>query len=298
MVLHHASVVAPNKPTAVDWLKEIAVGIARLVRDEVAQKTLRMSQSTHDIRCLTNWSLFDAYQELRRDGARDAYQFLMSLSSKAPLLSDIGQEVKDRFLGCEATKLPRDDGEPLVLCAITDMIAVGFPSASVWDRDQIQVNFEELLPDYSLGEAFETIDNLTRCAHAQPICDRHRSDARRFTNFRSLWENREKAFPNLLFGPDVESQLEALTTTFLGSVVKRLASLDESVGEWRAKGGSKPIWKCSVTGESDSVMNSEKLREARRFRSPSRHAQAIRRARPLRQRWANTPSFRFTYTRS
>ena len=34
-----------------------------------------------------------------------------------------------------AKELPPEDGEPLVLCAITDWIAVGFPSDPVWDSD-------------------------------------------------------------------------------------------------------------------------------------------------------------------
>jgi len=238
-----------------------------LVRDSVVQKILRMSQPLHETYCLADWSLFDAYQELRQRGAREEYLFLMRLGAKLPLLSDAGEDVADRFRACEAKTLPWRDGEPLVFCAITDGIAVGFPSDPVWDRNQIAIDFDELLPDDSFQETTETIDNLSRSAHAQPICERHRTDLRQFNDVSALWRNRGEAFPNLLFGPDVARQLQAVGAGLISPVVKRLASLDESAGEWSVTGGATPRWKCNVTPESDSVMSNATLREARRFRS-------------------------------
>ena len=264
MVLNHASLGSPDQHTAVGWLKEVTVGMTMLVRDKIAKPTLRMRQSHAEILCLSNWSLWDALLELRKGGARDEHSFLMRLTSKVPLLCDIDHEVADRFRACEATKLPPEDGEPLVLCAITDGIAVGFPSAPVWDCDQLTIHFDELLPDESIGEASEIIDNLTRSAHVQPICERHRAGlCDQFTTAAALWNGKERAFPNLIFGPDVEGHLSSLND--LQVVVKRLASLNESASEWR--GGPMPPWKTKVTPESQSVMDDPRLREARRFRS-------------------------------
>ena len=267
IVLNHASLRASDQHTVVDYLKDMAVGMSTLARDGVVQTILRMSQSIYETRCLADWSLFDAYQELRRRGARDEYLFLVRLSAKLPLLSDAGRDVADRFLLCEASTLPTGDGEPLVLCAITDGVAVGFPSEPVWDRDQITIDFNELLPDEHFTRASETIDNLTRAVHAGPIGERHRADLRQFKDVAALWRTREEAFPNLLFGPDVARQLQAVGAGLLSAVVKRLASLDESAGEWSVAGGATPRWKCNVTPESDTVMNHSVLREARRFRS-------------------------------
>ena len=264
MVLNHASLGSPDQHTAVGWLKEVTVGMTMLVRDKIAEPALRMSQSHAEILCLSNWSLGDALQELRKGGARDEYLFFVRLTSKVPLLCDIDHEVADRFRACEATTLPPEDGEPLVLCAITDGIAVGFPSDPVWDCDQLTIHFDELLLDESIGEASEIIDNLTRSAHVQPICERHRAGLRdQFPNAAALWNGKERAFPNLIFGPEVEGHLARLND--LQVVVKRLASLNESASEWR--GGPMPPWKTKVTSESQSVMDDPHLREARRFRS-------------------------------
>ena len=267
MVLNHASLDSPDQHTAVDWLKDLAIGMAQLVSKNISERSLRSSQYLYEIFCLPEWSLWDAILELQVGGARDEYLFLVRLSAKVPLLSDVGQDVKDRFRACEAKMLPTQDGEPLVLCAITDGISVGFPSDPIWDQNQVTVSFDELLPDGSIQEASESIDNLTRSVHVLPICEQHRADLRQFANSVALWESREEAFPNLVFGPDVEHNLTTLDSGALQIVIKRLASLDESANEWCVQGGTIPPWKCNVSPESEQVRNNPKLINARYFRS-------------------------------
>ena len=267
MVLNHASLASPDQHTAANWLTDLAVGMAQLIDKNIAESSLRSCQSLYETFCLSEWSLWDAILELQAGGARDHYLFLARLSAKVPILSDIDQDVSDRFCACEAKTLPPKDGEPLVLCAITDGIAVGFPSDPIWDRDNVTVSFNELLPDENIGEASETIDNLTRSVHALPICERHRADIRQFANSAALWAGREEAFPNLIFGPDVERNLTALDSGTLSIVIKRLASLDESASEWPNKGDAMPSWKCRVTPESQRVRNNPHLLRFRQFRS-------------------------------
>ena len=267
MVLNHASLDSPDQHTVIDWLEDLAIGMAQLVSENISERSLRSSQSLYETFCFSDWSLWDAIQELRAGGARDEHLFLVRLSTKVPLLSDVGQDVADRFRACEAKTLPPKDGEPLVLCAITDGIAVGFPSDPIWDRDNVTVSFNELLPDENIGVASETIDNLTRSAHALPICERHRANLRQFANSAALWEGRVEAFPNLVFGPDVEHNLTTLNSSALQIVIKRLASLDESASEWPNKGDAMPSWKCRVTPESQRVKNNPNLLNARRFKS-------------------------------
>ena len=267
MVLNHVSLDSPDQHIAVEWLKDLVAGMAQLINKNISERSLRSSQSLHETFCLSDWSLWDAIQELRVGGARDEYLFLVRLSTKVPLLSDVGYDVVDRFRACEAKTLPPKDGEPLVLCAITDEISVGFPSDPIWDQNQVTVSFNELLIDGSTQEASETIDNLTRSAHALPICERHRADLRQFANSAALWAGREEAFPNLVFGPDVEHNLTTLNSSALQIVIKRLASLDESASEWPDEGDAMPSWKCRVTPESQRVRDNPKLLNARRFKS-------------------------------
>lgn len=268
MVLNHTSLAVPNRHAAIGWLQGIAAGMSILIGDGVVDNHLRMRQSLYEIECLPGWTLFDACLSLQKKRARDEYVFFMSLSSKVPLLSDLEQEIVNRFCACEAKTLPSEDGEPLVLCAITDSIAVGFPSDPIWDLDQLTVTFEELLPDGSIGEASEVIDNLTHDGHAGPICERHRAGIRgSLRSFDELWKIRGEVYPNLLFGLDVEQQLRVVNAGVLQIVVKRLATLDDSAREWRDNKGKAPQWRSKVTPESNAVMTNGRLREARRFRS-------------------------------
>ncbi len=242
--------------------------MAELVHYQIVQKNLRIARGLSNTPCLPGYSLFDAIQQLRAQSHREEYLFLMRLAAKVPLLSEVGENVRDRFLACEARTLTPPDGEPLVFCAITDGIAIGFPSSPEWNRDRVTVHFDELLPDATIHPTSEEIDQLTRAAHAAPIRDRHRERLRRSVGNdpTTLWENRETAFPDLSFGPGVQDNLME-SANLLDVIVGKLAAIDQSAREWRRDGGPAPSWKTKVTPESQTVMSNPALRETRRFRS-------------------------------
>ena len=268
MVLNHASVFVPrSNPVEISaWLRDLAVGMKQLLESGVVEKSLRTARNLYDTQCLPGYSLFNAYLELRSLGYREEFRLFMGLYDKQPLLIEIGPDMEDRFLACEEQTLPAPDGEPLVLCAIADWIAIGFPSASIWDRDCITVRFDELLSDETLEEASEEIDQLTRSAHAGPICDRHRERLLAASDPVTFWENRQAVFPNLVLGPDVESNLKGQARLF-STIVGKLKDLDRSAREWRDVGGPAPPWKTMVTPESTLKMKNRSFRETRMFRS-------------------------------
>ena len=268
MVLNHASVSVPHmdRDAVSEWLKDVASGMGQVVRDKVVQSSLRMVRGLHETQCMPGCSLFDAFSNLRIQGYRDEHVFLLRLATKTPLLSEVGTETEDRFHACEDRTLPAGDGEPLVLCAIADWIAVGFPSDPIWDGDRITVSFDELLPDETIGQASEEIDQLTRSVHAEAICGRHRDRVRAGSNPAALWENREAIFPNLVFGPGVEDNLKDSAHLF-HTIIGKLVDLDRSAEEWRAKGGPAPPWRTRVSPERVESMKNPAFRAARRFRS-------------------------------
>ena len=272
-ILNHASLRVPNQAFAIEWLKDMAAGLSVLMQDGIVTAILRASYYPHEIYCLPDWSFDSALWELQRQGAQEEFGLLIGLSTKVPLLSDASEKVVNRFQTCEQTTLVPKDGAPLMYCAITDSIAIGFPSHSMWDQDQISVEFEELLPNGAFANVSETIDNLVRSKHAYAISDRHRHRLReeidRITNGMSLWKKREEAFPHLAFGPDVEHQLTSLNPAELGTVITKLAGLDESVTQWAQVQGPAPPWRSKVTDETLSVKSNPSLRETRRFRSKS-----------------------------
>ena len=268
MVLNHASVLVPgsDRHEISAWLRELAEGMRRLVESEVVLKSLRTAHALYDTQCLPGYSLFDACLALRSGGFREEFRLLMGLTDKQPLLTEVGPDVKDRFQACEEQTLPAGDGEPLVFCAITDGITVGFPSAPEWDRDRVTVHFDELLPDARIEPISEEIDQLTRAEHAGPICARHRDRLLAGSNPVTLWQNREAAFPNLTFAPGVQNDLRKYGH-LLFTIVGKLAALDASARDWRHNDRPMPRWNTKVTSESQTVTSNPSLRESRTFAS-------------------------------
>ena len=262
LVLNHVSCASPDRHAAINWLRDVAAGMAQLVEDGVAKPVLRSTIPVSEIDCLSDYSLFDAYLDLRSTGGRDSYVFLMRLSAKYPILHEVEVVVRDRFLACESKEFPAIDGEPLVLCAITDWISVSFPSDVIWDSDRLTIEFNELLPNDSVELAVESIDNVAQSDHATAIRERHRELLFLSDSPSELWERRADVFPNLIFGPDVE-----LPRVYFRSIANRLSELDNSAALWQNVESAVPPWTCKVTPESQSVVNNPVLLDARRFRS-------------------------------
>ena len=271
MVLNHASVAAPDEGTAVGWLTGLISGMRSMIDDGVVEASLRTSRHPQEIPCVSDWTLYDLFIEILQRGYKEEFLFAAGLSTKTPLLTDIDGMIANRFLGCEHTTLSRLDGEPLVYCAITDNVSVGFPSATSWRIDQISITFDELLSDGNVIAVVEQIDNLTMQTHAAPIIERHRSrfldGLFQFPDGPRIWNSRSDAFPHLTFGPDVEGHLVGLNPGHLSTVVNKLLAIDDSAARWPQHQGNIPPWGSKVTDESSKVKNNRELREARRFMS-------------------------------
>ena len=272
MVLNQATLVAADPHTVSNQLLEMTRGIVTLITRGVTGNSLRMSQHLHEVSCADGVTLSDAIHALQKQGARDEFQYMIRLITKAPLLDAVDEYIADRFLRCEVTgfnalDLSQDDGMPLLYCAVTDGIAVGFPSAPIWDRDQVDVTFDELLPNDEFESRMESVDNLTRVEHASAIVERHIESVRDVPTTSELWARRASAFPNLIFGPDIEGQLNDVNMSDLSAIVKKLSLIDDCAGGWQTSSSRMPAWGVKVTRESDRVRNNRALMDKRRFRS-------------------------------
>ena len=266
MVLNRASLSAGDARAATGFLKGVAAGMSRLVRENVAGYSLLMDRDFHEIECAPGVSMQDAVHKVRGAGARDEFGFLIRLATKAPLLDGVDREAEHRFLTCETTSFSPEDGAPLLLCALTGGIAVGFPTCG-WDRDRLTVGFDELLPDGAFSRESADIDHLARPDHAVRICDRHRRSLRAGLSAGEFWSNRRAAFPDLVFGPDVEDHIRKIERFDI--VVEKLTELNDDASEWRRAGGSMPRWTRKVVNESESLRTNRRLKAHRRFGSHS-----------------------------
>ena len=268
MVLNHASlrVGQRQRDEIAGWLIGLAHGMAELVKEGVVRSALRMERSPYETYCLDDYSLWDAYVDLRRGSHRDEFLFFVSLASKLPLLQDITAQIQERFLGCEGLSPPHDEGKPLLLCAIADWISISFPSQPDWNHSRLAVRFLELGPDARFEETREEIDNVAIPLHATEIMEQHRHRMLAGSDPTALWESRQTVFPNLGFCPGVEENLRSSAGLF-SVIVGKLVLISQSADEWTIAGGPAPDWKTKVTREGTNVRNNPALLAARRFPS-------------------------------
>lgn len=268
MVLNHASLRVDHRQRGdiAGWLVGLAQGMAQLVQRNVVATALRMVRAPSEIYFAEGYSLFDGYASLRDGGHREEFLFFVRLASKLPMLQDVAADIEKRFLGCESLKLPPDEGEPLLLCAIADWISISFPSHAGWDRSRLGVSFMELRRDGSFEETAEDIDNVARRSHAETIVEQHVHRAIAGSDPVALWANRNEVFPNLVFGPGVEMNLISAAGLF-PVIVRKLLLIAQSADEWLVAGGSAPDWKTKVTRESLTVRNDPDRIAERRFPS-------------------------------
>ncbi len=225
MVLNHTSLVPFDKRRSLAWFKDMALGMKALIDMQVCslQQGLRMS---HEGETTLYSMLFGELDGMSNPAIREELQFLGSLASRSPLLKDVDDDLEDRFMRCQEKTLPQEDGKPLLFCALSGGIAIGFCSDEAWDRDKLTVYFEELLPDETVAELCETVDNLTRPSHAQVIYSRHVDDLRRFADRAVLWSARDELFSSLKFLPEVEGQLMDLDSTAWVRVAKAFDQME------------------------------------------------------------------------
>src|SRR5258708_727684 len=237
-------------------LVDVAQGIAELVSKGITSAVLRMTSSWDGYQCANDGSLWDLLCLMQRERFEvEETGFLLRLGMKAPLLVDLPNDVVNRFLGCEPVAEEGTHAECLVLCAHLLGVAISLPLQGRFDCDQLLINFQELTSDLGVVFSEETIDNLARATHASSIAERDRCQLVGNLTFNNIWPQRAIAFPNLIFGLDIEEQLLSLNPRLIGPVVKRLNELNDAAAEWPRIGTPAPRWRSIVSPESKSLMN-------------------------------------------
>lgn len=278
LVLNHASITPPDPRSAIEWICDLVEGISGLRKfDVVGGPLIRCStdapMNLWYFQCEDGYLVRDVFDLLRSEGKRDVSLRLQRLVNESLLAGQV-PDIVEKFKSCEAegcgsVSLTPDEGAPLLLCALTNGIAVSFPSQRIWSSDVLRVRYieEELAEDGNFHEHSETVDNLSQSVQAQLIIDRHRESIRNCTGPRDLWLRRGELFPHITFGRDVESQLNRIDNRRLGSVITRLTELDKTVAEWRDLGTPCPRWRSKVSPETKADMNQSKWRDVRTFRT-------------------------------
>ena len=225
MVLNHVSIAGSDPDHSLEWLKDMALGMKGLIDTGVSTLHKGLRMSNHG--CAIYYALlYGESADRKNPDVREEIEFLAILGAAVPLLRENDDDLKDRLSRCQEKSLASEDGTPLLYCAFTEAIAVGFPSESIWDCDELTVTFDELLPEDAIEESSEIIDNLTRSSHASPIQERHMATQRQAISPHVFWNTKDTAFRMLEFIPEVSGQLFSLDSIAWSKVSKALNQME------------------------------------------------------------------------
>ncbi len=116
------------------------------------------------------------------------------------------------------------------ICAAMNFTLVGMLRDNLWGFDRMGF--------VSAGETY-LFDHVAEPSHAEEIRGRRLAALRSELSPRSFWSLRDRVFPNLLFGLDVQGQVNKLNTTIVPLMFKRLAELDARARAWRESADDK-----------------------------------------------------------
>lgn len=267
MILNHASAAASgwSAKEANVVLADLAQGMATLVVKMDLPKTLRLQCGMETIPLTQDASLLDLLFAMQRSPAREEARFWLSLAQKMPLLADLPATSINHFYAFEPAQQLGAAAQPLMLCVHQGAIAISFPTTPQWDVDLLDIPFTEILRDGSIHTSSEVIDNLARLRHVPAILARHQQQCFTDLDPATFWQQRQRVFPSLSFGQDVEAQLRSLGGNQFWTIMRRLADLNASAAAWCS--GPAPNWHTKVTPESEPLMSNPKLAATREFRN-------------------------------
>lgn len=253
------SVQFASREDALDALDSVATGLLFLSTHKHIARHLWMKEQPYAVAVCNETSLTDLFRDyLGR--SKDKARFMLQLATRCPI--DDGVEAVDLgdFLDEEVDGLPQCTD--LLWCAISGTkLSVSLSPNDDWHRNPLSLR---LIREGGLSRTVD-VENVFSLESAQDTADR--LNVAELTNISpdELWNRRADLFPSLVFGLDVEKQLNALGSDVFASAVSRLVDLNTSAADWDATCTPTPTYICKVTGESGSTM--QKYGGDRVFRS-------------------------------
>jgi len=188
---------------------------------------------------------------------RDLAAFFDSLSRMIPAdeaLDNVSLEAILRFVPeAPAPSLERAfagvlaAGTDALICAVMDFTLVGLLRSDLWNFDRAGFISET---------AILAFDHVADVPHAQAIRQRRLAGLSDALTVRSFWRLKEMVFPNLLFGVDVENNINVFSATLMPLMFKRLSELNSRAGVWReSAAGEFPDGPTKIKPESPETMN-------------------------------------------
>jgi len=184
----------------------------------------------------------------------DLAAYFDSLGRMSPPDADVNDEAIIEYLSLELEQsavnhelcfpLASEASSDTILCTVTGAILVGFPRQNKWQFDHLA---------FSSGEQEYTIDHASSADHSRSVLNRRIVGIQQQITQRNFWELKNRAFPFLDFGRDVEAQIHSFDGGLLNLLFFRLTDLNHRCAEWQAT-GIFPVGLPAIVPESGATM--------------------------------------------
>lgn len=253
------SVQFPNQDEALDALDNVASGLIALSVGKHIAPHLWSRNQPFQISVCQGMNLIELFREyLGRD--KDRATFLLRMVTRCPIDDGVEAANLEDFVENEIEGLP--GCIDLLWCAVSDTkIAVSLTPENRWLKNPLTL---KLGRNGTYPKSVD-VENVFSFDSAQDTLVR--LNALRLTGIvpADLWKHRSDLFPNLIFGTDVEKQLQTLGADHFVSAVERMVEIDKAATEWDATTNPSPTYLSKVTGESAATM--QKYGHERIYRS-------------------------------
>ncbi|MGY3603253.1 MULTISPECIES: hypothetical protein [unclassified Bradyrhizobium] len=186
---------------------------------------------------------------------RDHAAYFDQLARTIPTDQGLDEEIIEELLRLEPDKpVPNLEhtfksvqaaGLDATLCALTGSLLLSLLRDQLWNFSRMGFLAEEI--EYAF-------DHIANVGHSNEILARRLAVTREDLTLRNFWANKEAAFPHLIFGADVESQLKNFDSRYIPLLFRRLAELNEKSRIW-SQTGHLPTTPPAITPESKATMS-------------------------------------------
>ena len=192
--------------------------------------------------------------------------FFDALQSQAPAIAALDDATVDAILRIQPTAPVEgfeavypaicEAGYDAMQCVVTGGTLVSF------DRDPWRFAHVLFECDGRLAE----LGHASRPEHVEDLSLADRLEARRRMTRQNFAAVRRRAFPCLVWGTEVDRQMETFPAEYLAVAFSRLAALDDIVRRWQASGSAEPETG-NLVFRAESSLTMDNYGDQRRHRS-------------------------------
>jgi hypothetical protein len=181
--------------------------------------------------------------------SRDETSFILTVATLMPFLSETPPSITGRSQEVEV-RVRGDSADCYAAAFVLNMLLVSF-AVGVWGASTISADVSELESGGSITARSTTLRNISRITHYDVhnawITNRRIAS---ISGMDQLWEERATLFPDLIFCPSVELQLNSVAPTdpHFRRIIMKLFELQKYFKNWSAGGfNPKAFAKCNPT---------------------------------------------------